>query len=352
MEFINKTIEYFGNIKIEMIVNILIATIIIILFSLFSSLFSYFIIKLFNMKKNKTKIKNNVFYKPIQLFFIVCGIYIGALILKLPIDAMKIVNRGFKIVIICLVANGFGNMVNSKSEFASKLQEKLRLKGDNTVTNFIGKIIKCIVYIIAGFLVVSELGYDLSGIITGLGLGGIVVAFAAQDIAKNLFGGITIILDKPFIVGDWIEIGSYAGSVEDISFRSTKIRTAEDTIITMPNSVISNESIINWNRISKRRYAFNLSFNKNTKIEKIKGVSDKIVFVLQNNPNIEKETVEVHMDKITDSAINMLISVYTEVTAYYDYLAVRETVNCSIMELLEKEEVALAYPTQSIELKK
>lgn len=352
MEFINGLIEGIQQIQVETIVNMLMAIIIFILFSLFSSSLSYLLIKLCNMKKNKTKIKNNVFYRPIRILFIVFGLYLGTLILKLPTDIMQIIQKALKITIICLIANAFGNMVNAKSEFGTKLQLKLGLNGDNTVANFIGKMLKAIIYIIAGFLVVSELGYDLSGIVTGLGLGGVVVAFAAQDIAKNLFGGLTIILDKPFNVGDWIEIGTYAGTVEDISFRSTKVRTVEDTIVTIPNSTISNETITNWNRISKRRYAFDLGFDLTTKMEKVKEIADKISFILKNNPNLEKETVEVHIDKITEYTINVFVSVYTEVTAYYDYLAVRETVNFSIMELLEKEEVALAYPTQSIELKK
>lgn len=350
MEYISSIIQYFSEIKLETIIDILIGIMIIIIFNLFSSFFSYLVIKLFNMKKKKDKIKKNIFYKPLRIFFIITGVYLAAYVLKLPENVMGIVNKGYRIITICLAANGFANIANVSSEFSIKLQEKLRFNGDNTVANFIGKIIKAIVYIIAGFLVVSELGYDLSGLITGLGLGGVVVAFAAQDIAKNLFGGVTILFDKPFVVGDWIELGTYSGTVEDISFRSTKIRTADDTVITIPNSIISNESIINWNRISKRRYAFNLSFHKNTPIEIVKQITQKIELVLKSNPNIEPDTVEVHIDQITECAINVFISVYTQVTAYYDYLAVKETVNCSIMDLLEKEEISLAYPTQTVEI--
>lgn len=344
-------LEFIKNIKIETIINILTAMMIVGIFYLFSYAFSYIMIKIVNPKKKKVQIQKNIFYRPIQIFFTILGIYIGAIVLKLPVEMMTIVTKIFKIVIICLAANAFANIVNSKSTFSSKLQEKLGFNGDNTVANFVGKIIKTVIYVIAGFLVISELGYDLNGLVAGLGLGGVVVALAAQDIAKNLFGGVAILFDKPFVVGDWIEAGSYTGAVEDITFRSTKIRTADDSVVTVPNSILSNESIINWNRLNKRRYAFNLPFERATSIEKIQEISDKIEFILENNPNLEKETVEVHIDRITEYAVNIFISVYTPVIPYYDYLAVKETVNCSIMELLEKENVELAYPTQNINKK-
>lgn len=351
MEVINGVIEFIKSIEVETAVDILLAVMIVILFNIFSSFFSYFVIKLFNMKKKKEKIKHHVFYKPLQFFFIVSGIYLATYLIKLPPNVMEFVHKGYRIMIICLVAKGFANIVNVNSDFITNMQEKLKFNGNSTVANFIGKIIKMLIYIIAGFLVISELGYDLSGLVTGLGLGGVVFAFAAQDIAKNLFGGISILFDKPFVVGDWIEMGTYSGTVEDISFRSTKIRTVEDTVVTVPNSTIANESIINWSRISKRRYAFNLGFDKKISVEKLKEVSDKIKWILIQNENVEDDSVEVHIDKITDNSINMFISVYTEITGYFDYLAVKETVNCSIMHLLERENIILVYPTQTIEIK-
>ncbi len=340
MEFIINLIKNIQNIEKITVINILIAVITIIIFYLFSSLFSYIVIKLFSMK-SKNKIKDNIFYKPLKIFFLIFGIYISTLILDLPESPMNIINKIFKISIIILVASAISSVASPIREFYIKLKEKLNFNKDDTITVFICKIIKMIIYIIAGFLIISEIGYDLNGIITGLGLGSVVVAFAAQDIAKNLFGGFAIIIDKPFIVGDFINIGNYNGIVEDITFRSTKIRTSEDSIITIPNSVLSNQAVINWSKLTKRRYSFNIDLKSNIKIDKIKEISDKIIFVIKNNPNVEKESVHVSIDKINIDSISIFISVYTNITNYYDYLLVKESINCSIIELLENESIEL-----------
>lgn len=350
MEQINSIIEGIKNIKPETMIDIAVALLIILLFKIISSFVAYIVIKMFKFKNTKKQIKESSFYKPIKFFVFVLGIYIGIYILRIPAEAMNIVNKVFKIITIILIANGFANIVNPESTVLRKIKEKFNT--DDVLTNFISKIVKTIVYIIAVFIVMAELDYDLSGLITGLGLGGVIVALAAQDLAKNLFGGFAIIMDKPFIVGDWIETPEGTGTVEDITFRSTKIRTIENTVITIPNSTLSNEAIANYTKIEKRRYRFDLGIDMNTKIEKVKELADKIVLVLENNPNIIKDSINVYIDKITNDAINIYVSVYTDVIPYSDYLQVREGINCSIMDLLDKEKVELAYPTQSIVVKK
>ena len=101
-------------------------------------------------------------------------------------------------------------------------------------------------------LSLKEFNYDIGGIATGLGLTGAVVALAAQDIVKQIFAGLTIFIDKPFEIGDWVEVGDISGTVEDITIKSTKIRTIEDTVVTVPNDTMTSSSIINWGKIKKR----------------------------------------------------------------------------------------------------
>ena len=149
--------------------------------------------------------------KPIKIFTVLIGVYLAILILRLPEDVMNFANKVFRIALIILIANGVANLINPKSTVFTKIKGKLNT--DDTLSNFISKVIKTIVYIIAGFIVINEIGYDLSGIVTGLGLSGVVFALAAQDIAKNLFGGFAIIVDKPFIVGDWVETEGASGRI-------------------------------------------------------------------------------------------------------------------------------------------
>ena len=123
----------------------------------------------------------------------------------------------------------------------------------DTSFNFLLKIIRFVIYVIAIFLIITELGINLNGLIAGFGITGLIVTLAAQDTAKNLFGGVVIFLDKPFVVGDWIQFDKYEGTVEDITFRSTRIRTFENSVVNVPNSVLSNTSINNWSRMEKKK---------------------------------------------------------------------------------------------------
>lgn len=339
MSTITETIEWIKNIKLEIIIDMAIAIGIIILFKIISGTVAYIVIKMVNFNKSKKKIKESGFYKPIKILTVLLGVYLAIVILRLPEGIMLFANKVFRIAIILLLANGVANLISPNSNMFTKIKGKLNT--DDTLSNFIIKVIKTIVYIIAGFIVINEVGYDLSGLITGLGLGGVVFALAAQDIAKNLFGGFAIIVDKPFIVGDSVETDGAKGTVEDITFRSTKIRTTEDTVITIPNSVLSNQAIVNATKREKRKYEMKLEIQADTSLEKIKGVLDKINLVLRNNHNIYQDSINVHMNEIVHNHIQILITVYTTVTEYSEYLDVREDINYSIMEILKSENIKL-----------
>ena len=312
MEKIKEALNFFQNINKEIIIDILIGLIIIILFSMLSSLFSYIIIKLFNRKeKDREKIKLNPFYLPVKALVSCSGIYIALYIMNLPKDLMEMARKLFDISLICIISKSILNLVSPDSTIFIKLKESQRFHGDDTLVNFISKIAKTIIYIITVFFIMSEFDYDLSGLITGLGLSGVIVALAAQDIAKNLFGGMAIILDKPFIVGDWIKTKTYEGTVEDITFRSTRIRTADNTVVTIQNSTMSNEAIVNFSRMDRKRYNFDLKLPLETPADKIECIVSKIRFVLKNHPDIIDETEQVYFTTVQENVINISVTMYT-----------------------------------------
>lgn len=171
MEQIKEIVGFFQNIGKNQIIDILIAIAIIILFSMGSSIISYLVVKLFNLKeKHKNKIKFNPWYKLIKSILFCLGIYLAILILGLPEDIKGLVIKVFKIAVIIIISRTATNFFNPKEKLFVKLKQSDRFSGDQTLVNFISKVAKCIIYIIASFLVITELGYDLSGLITGLGL--------------------------------------------------------------------------------------------------------------------------------------------------------------------------------------
>lgn len=349
MQQINDFLNYFKNMTEEKIVNILIAVIIITVFCIFSSLLSYLIIKMFKMKeKNKNKIKANAFYMPLKILFIFIGLYIAVYILHLPETVMEVWRKVFKIVVICLVANALVNVVDPKSEIAKKLRRKDASKEDKTVANFTGRILKYIIYIFVGFFVITELGYDVSGLVAGLGIGGAIVALAAQDFVKSLIAGMSILADKPFLVGDWIEVGENEGTVVDISFRCTKIKTTNNTVVTLPNSTLTSSAIVNWSRLQQRRYRMNLKLPLGINSDVIETIVNRIRFVLQSNEKVVPDTVRVYFDTIDQTGNNIIIYLYTDVIEYDKFLEFRQEINSQILKVLESENVKLAYPAQNI----
>lgn len=157
--------------------------------------------------------------------------------------------------------------------------------------------------------------------------------------------------DKPFDIGDFIEVGQYTGTVLDITFRSTRIKALNNTIITIPNATITSESVVNWNKLKSRRLDFNLNLSMATTADKIKDIVDKLKLILRNNPDILPETVQVNFDEIGSYSSDIKIYFYINETEYNKFLDAKQKIYCDILELIERENVDLAYPTQTVYVK-
>ena len=209
-----------------------------------------------------------------------------------------------------------------------------------------------ILYIIAGFMIIADLGYDLSGLITGLGLSSVVIALAAQELAENLLSGFAIITDKPFEIGDYIQVGNHAGTVEEIKFRSTKIRTAENAVVTIQNSKIVSESVVNVSKIDKRRVDLNLRLPLDITASQISELIESIKLVLYSNTEVIANSLQVNVGEITDDAITISIYFFVNIIEFTEFLKFKTKANLSVMKLLEDKKVKLAYPSTNIYMKK
>ena len=299
-------------------------------------------------EKDKLKIKNSPFYLPIKALLICSGIYLGILIIN-PVKEIKLIcEKILDIAIILIITKGLVNFVDPKEGIVRKLRNDDMPDGNKTVANFTSKILKYIIYIGAGLLILAVFGINPSSLIAGLGVGSAVVALAAQDFVKSLISGFSIMADKPFLVGDWISVGTNEGTVIEMSFRCTKIKTSDNTIVTMQNSVFTTNNIVNWSRINQRRYLLNVKLPLETNSDKIEKIIGRIKFVLNNNENVDKDTIQVHFNTIEIDAINIIVYMYTDIIAYDKYLEFREKVNKDILKVLESENVKMAYPGQNV----
>lgn len=351
----SQVIEFIGSITSVQIIDVIIAICIVILFRIFSSGIAYIIIRMFKFKtRNRKKIIESAFYQPLRVFIALLGVYTAIVFLRqplnLPIEVMAFVTKAFEIISTIVFAKGIAASFMPKSSLVKKIKEKTN-NVEDSMFDFMLKIIRAIIYLIAGFIVITLLGVNLNGLVAGLGIGGVIVTLAAQDTAKNLFGGLVIFLDKPFIVGDWIEMAPFEGTVEDITFRSTRVRTFENSVVNIPNSIISNSSIINWSKMEKRRYRMNLCIELDTPLEKLEKFKDRVRNMLQEKEAIYDESIIVKFDEIKDNGMNVLVSSYTNSVDYPSYLAEKENINCKIMKILREEKIELAYDTKTVHVK-
>jgi len=205
---------------------------------------------------------------------------------------------------------------------------------------------------VAGFIIITELGYNLGGLATGLGISSVVIALAAQEVAKNILSGFAILTDKPFKIGDYIQIGTIAGTVENITFRSIRIRNINNQIVVIPNSLISTENLINSSKIEKRFYSLVITLEQSTPTEKVFNLTNKIKTSLLKNENILDDSIKVFFSNIGANGLDISINFYTAIVDYEEYLNFKEQINYLILRLLDEEKISLAYNSQSVYLKK
>lgn len=351
MESLQRFKVFLKSITSNQIKNAVLAIVIAIIFWLLSSIISYGIVKLFYRNEEKTVLKNGSLYKAIRAFLRMFGIFTSSKILELNAEQNAFCDRCFKVVIIWTIARIVSGIFEARIIILEKINKNLANKKSAFMTSVTSTIVKIIVYIIASYLSLKEFGYDIGGITTGLGLTGAVVALAAQDIVKQVFSGIMIFIDKPFEIGDWVEIENIEGTVEDISIKSTKIRTIEDTIVTVPNNTMTEANVINWGRIGKRVYRANLKLSLETEERTVEKVLNRIRFILKYNEDIIKKSMNIQFDKIEEDSLNIYIYIETTITSYKEYQAFCNKINLTILNILETVGVKLAYPGKNIYIK-
>ena len=260
--------------------------------------------------------------------------------------------------------------------FAKQLSRSLtggRKKVRSEMVNFIIKFLKSVVVLAALIVIFGEWEYDVSAIVTSLGLGGLAFALAAKDTIANLFGSMVILWDKPFEHGDWILTGDVEGTVVEIGLRSTTVRTFANALTTVPNATLANQTITNWTkRQIGRQIKFEIGVTYDSNREDIKKAVDRIRTMLRghegiakdlniedNNPLISKndllgnkDTLIVHMDSFGPSSINILVYCFSVTVNWFEWLEVKEDVMFKIMEILEANNLEFAFPSQSIYIEK
>lgn len=326
---------------------------IIVIFCILGLIFAKYVVRflIFLTKKTATDYDTKIvmaFKGPLTWLIILTGLYLAGLRLLENVTYIVFLSRLFRSAVIILISHGLYNVVSSTSGLLLKIGSAYDL--DKLFLSLLSKALRVVIVAISFTVLVQEWGYDITGFIAGLGLGGLAFALAAQDTVSNFFGGIVILTEKPFTIGDWVVAGDVEGTVEDITFRSTKVRTFAHALVTVPNSALAKQPITNWTRMGRRRVNFSLGVSYSTSREQLEHCIKKIRHMLQTHPDIHPQTIFANFEKFGESSLDIYIYFFTRTTIWAEWLAARETILFRIMEILEEEGITVAFPSRSIYL--
>lgn len=351
----------------------LLFSLIILLITLFAKrLIGQVVIKsLSKIKIHKFSLDTRLFdclQKPINYILLLTGIYLAVaaspfvyyhtpteqvlnlefLDIRLSLIYIKLINKLYSALFAAIITWIIYDSIHLYEQFFTELNEKHALIENTVFIRYLSKILAFVTIAIGVAVVLIFLVPDLSGILTGVGIGGAAVAFVAKDSLASIFSGMILLLDKPFIIGDWIAVDSIEGTVEDISFRSTRVRTFSQGLVVVPNSTIGNATIINWSRMKKRRVSFELGLSYDTSNEQILACTHELKHLIAQHPEIETDTVLVRFSSLGDYSLKIQITYYTLKTDLASHLEVKEAINLKILETCEANHISIAFPTQTI----
>ncbi|MFC1734110.1 mechanosensitive ion channel family protein [candidate division KSB1 bacterium] len=292
----------------------------------------------------------DVVEKPARLLLVVIGFWAALEYMRLPEDAGALATTVVRSLFAFCVFWALYRATDMLSGLLKTFTSKTKSDFDDQLVNFIARFMRVAVVALGAMVLVREWGYDIAGLVAGLGLGGLAVALAAKDTVANIFGSITILLDKPFTVGDWIETPSVEGTVEDIHIRSTRIRTFANAQVSVPNSVLANSAITNWSRMKKRRIKYTIGVTYGSKHTQIEACVKELRSMLENCPDIHPDVVFVYFNSFGENALEIFLYFFTKTTVWQEYLRAREEVNIEIMKIIEKHGMSFAFPSRSIYL--
>jgi MscS family membrane protein len=243
------------------------------------------------------------------------------------------------------------NATNVLARHVLGIAKKTDTRLDEQLVPILRTSIKVFVVIIVTLQVVDQMGGDVKGLIAGLGLGGLAFALAARDSLANIFGSVVILADQPFKVGDWIEAEGVEGVVEEIGFRSTRVRTFAKSLYTVPNSKLADWAINNWSAMPRRRIMSTIGVSYEATPEQLEAAVEGIRKIIEENGDLHTDFYLVNFNDFGDSALELFVYCFTKTTDWAQYMGIRQAFNLAIMRLLRDLGLEVAFPTRTVYLR-
>ncbi|MBD3203143.1 mechanosensitive ion channel [Candidatus Woesearchaeota archaeon] len=282
--------------------------------------------------------------------FVFISFYISSKLLTLPALLKKIIHIIVTVFIVYYVVKFILKIIDFFIKKEIKKRHRKRQGEDTSLLAVLNLLLQGLAWIFAGLMLLSNFGVDVTSLIAGLGIGGIAIAFALQNILEDIFSSFSIYFDKPFKEGDFIIIGDDLGTVKKIGLKTTRIEHLKGQELVVSNKELTSTRIHNYKKMKKRRIAFSFGVEYGTPVKKLKKAG-KIVKKIIDNIRIA-EIDRVHFHEFGDFSLNFEVVYYLDSREYNVYMDTQQEINLKMIKEFEKQGIEFAFPTQTIHLKK
>jgi len=302
--------------------------------------------------KTETTLDDKLFpamEEPASAFIMVTGIFAALKVLKLSESTDNYLAAGstvaFSLVIFWGLLRAFNAVLDHAHEIAVEKQ-----MGVAAFMPWIKKSLVAVFVVLGVLLTVQSLGYNVSTILQGLGIGGLAFALAAQDTIANLFGSVVVAIDQPFKIGETVKIGANTGAVEDIGLRSTKLRLADKSLVVIPNKSVAAEAITNLSRFTGRRVEQVLGLTYDTKPEQMEELVREIRRLIEAEPEVSPSSVHVYFRDYNASSLDIWLVYETKSADFVKQMILRQRLNLVFMRAVAAQGLSFAFPTSVMHL--
>lgn len=338
--------------------NIFLAAGIFLLFLFARRIFFRTIMHSFKLmaRKTKTDLDDQVLTaieQPLEFAFVVIGLYVAAQFVTLSETLAYILAQLVRSLIAVTIFWAIFRVIDPLSSLLDRAIGRFGSESmHETVKGFFVKVTKAVVVALGIAAVFQEWGFNVAAVLGSLGLVGMAVALGAQDLIKNIFAGLTIFLDRMFEKGNWIKTPDVEGNVEEIGFRATKVRQFDKALVTLPNSKLANEALINYSRMTNRRIHWMIGVEYSSTKEQILNIIQGISRYIHECGDFETDPAQtktfIFLDSFGSSSIDIKLYCFTKTIVWGEWLEAKERLAYKIKEIVEGQNASFAFPSTSL----
>lgn len=280
-----------------------------------------------------------------RLFLILLALYAGIQYLELPARAGRVVDASAVVVLLLQVALWANRGIVAWLKYYLQAKRETDAAGATTVA-VLGFIARLVVWALIALLILDNLGFNITTLVASLGIGGIAVALAVQNVLGDIFASLSIALDKPFVIGDFIVVEDVMGTIEYIGLKTTRLRSLSGEQIIFANSDLLKSRIRNYKRMAERRVLFAFGVTYQTPADRLERIAQMVQEIISAQPNVRFD--RAHFKGFGDSSLDFEVVYYVLDRDYNVYMNAQQAINLELVRRVEAERIEFAYPTRTL----